>query len=140
MKMVPKAVTKKVIDEVTQEALGNALELETSRQNMIAYFAKIGVTEQTLLEYLGLQKREQIDADAVYQLRGTANAIKEGTTTVEETFVKPIEERRQAEAAKKKAEENKARAEKAMAKAKKGNAPANVDEETGEIKPEVESK
>ena len=142
MKVVPKAVTKKVIDEVKQVALGNALDLETSRQNMIAYFAKLGVTEQTLLEYLGMQKREQIDADAVYQLRGTANAIKEGTTTVEETFVKPMEEKRQAEAAKKKAEENKAKAEAAMAKARatKKTSPANVDEETGEIKPEGEGK
>ena len=69
MKVVPKAVIKKVIDEVKQVALGNALDLETSRQNMIAYFAKLGVTEQTILDYLGMQKREQIDADAVYQLR-----------------------------------------------------------------------
>ena len=140
LKVVPKALTKKVIDEVKQVSLGNAIDLETSRQNMIAYFAKLGVSEQTLLEYLGVQKREQIDAEAVYQLRGTANAIKEGTTTVEETFTKPMEEKKQAEAAKKKAEENKARAEKAMAKAKKGTDPANVDEETGEIIPEGESK
>ena len=140
MKVVPKAVTKKVIDEVKQVALGNALDLETSRQNVIAYFAKLGVTEQTLLDYLGIQRREQIDADALYQLRGTRTAIEECTTTVEETFVKPMEEKRQAEAAKKKAEENKARAEKAMAKAKKGTDPANVDEATGEIIPEGESK
>ena len=140
MKVVPKAVTKKVIDEVKQVALGNALDLETSRQNVIAYFAKLGVTEQTLLDYLGIQRREQIDADALYQLRGTRTAIEECTTTVEETFVKPMEEKRQAEAARKKAEENKARAEKAMAKAKKGTDPANVDEATGEIIPEGESK
>lgn len=142
LKVVPKAVTKKVIDDVRQVALGNAIDLETSRQNMIAYFAKLGVSEQTLLDYLGLQKREQIDAEAVYQLRGTANAIKEGTTTVEETFVKPMEEKKQAEAAKRKAEENKAKAEAAMAKARatKKTSPANVDEETGEIKPEGESK
>lgn len=138
LKVVPKALTKKVIDEVKQVSLGNAIDLETSRQNMIAYFAKLGVSEQTLLEYLGVQKREQIDAEAVYQLRGTANAIKDGTTTVEETFTKPMEEKKQAEAAKKKAEDNKAKAEAAMAKARatKKTAPANVDEATGEIMPE----
>ena len=142
LKVVPKALTKKVIDEVKQVSLGNAIDLETSRQNMIAYFAKLGVSEQTLLEYLGVQRREQIDAEAVYQLRGTANAIKEGTTTVEETFVKPMEEKKQAEAAKRKAEENKAKAEAAMAKARatKKTAPTNVDEATGEIMPEGESK
>ena len=61
---------------------------------------------------------------------------------MEETFVKPMEEKRQAEAAKKKAEENKAKAEAAMAKARatKKTSPANVDEETGEIKPEGEGK
>ena len=139
LKVVPKAVTKKVISEVKQVALGQSLDLETSRQNMIAYFAKLGVTEEIILEYLGLKKREEIDKEAVFELRATANAIKEGTTSVQESFFKPIEERRQAEAAKKKSEEAKNKAQEAMNKQRKQSAkndeiPANVDAETGEIK------
>lgn len=139
LKVVPKAVTKKVIEDVKQVALGKSLDLETSRQNMIAYFAKLGVTEDIILEYLGMKKREEIDKEAVFELRATANAIKEGTTSVQESFFKPIEERRQAEAAKKKAEEAKSKAIEAMSKQRKGSSkseevPANVDAETGEIK------
>lgn len=113
LKVVPKAITKKVIEHVRQVALGQSLDLETSRQNMVAYFAKLGVTEQQLLEYLGIAKREEIDKEMVFELRATANAIKEGTTTIEDSFIKPIEERKQAEAARKKAEEVKAKAAKA---------------------------
>lgn len=140
LKVVPKAVTKRVIADVKQVALGQSLDLETSRQNMIQYFSKLGVTEELLLEYLGLKKREEIDKEAVFELRATANAIKEGTTTVEESFMKPIQEKRQAAEAKKKAEEAK---EKALAAQKrqaktavkgKDEVPENVDKETGEIK------
>lgn len=141
LKVVPKAVTKKVIEDVKQVALGQTLDLETQRQRMIDYFAKLGVDEKLLLEYLEKSKREEIDKEAVYQLRATANAIKEGTTTVQESFFKPIEEKRQAEEAKKKAEEAKNKAKQALDRQKKGTtteqaeeAPANVDPETGEIK------
>ena len=148
LKIVPKAVTKKVIAEVKKVALGQSLDLETSRQNMIQYFAKLGVSEEMLLEYLGIKKREEIDKEAVFELRATANAIKEGTTSVQESFIKPIEERKQAEEARKKAEAVKAKAAEAAKRA--GNVkpvadgktpvtnaadgiPANVDPETGEI-------
>lgn len=149
LKVVPKAVTKKVIADVKRVALGQSLDLETSRQNMIQYFAKLGVTEGMLLEYLGIKKREEIDKEAVFELRATANAIKEGTTSVQESFIKPLEERRQAQEAKKKAEAAKAKAqeaaERAAGKRKPGQSgdnlfgeatgiPAGVDPETGEIK------
>lgn len=146
--VIPKAVTKKIINNVKQVALGQSLDLETSRQNMIQYFAKLGVSEEMLLEYLGIKKREEIDKEAVFELRATANAIKEGTTSVQESFIKPIEERKQAEEARKKAEAVKAKAAEAAKRA--GNVkpvadgkttvtnaadgiPANVDPETGEI-------
>lgn len=133
LKVVPKAVTKRVIADVKQVALGQSLDLETSRQNMIQYFQKLGVSEAQLLEYLGLQKREEIDKEAVFELRATANAIKEGTTTVQDSFLKPIEEKRQAAAAKKKAEEAKQKALEAQARQAKATQP-EVDKETGEIK------
>ena len=153
LKVVPKAVTKKVVAEVKKVALGQSLDLETSRQNMIQYFAKLGVTKEMLLEYLGITKVEEIDKEAVFELRATANAIKDGTTTVKESFIKPIEERRQAEEAKKKAEAVKAKAAEAAKRSSGGKVaenatenggnstekpadkvPANVDPETGEIK------
>lgn len=152
LKIVPKAVTKRVIADVKQVAMGQALDLETSRQRMVDYFGKLGVTEELLLEYLELKKREEIDKERVFELRALANAIKEGTTTVQEAFMQPVEERRQAAAAKAKAEEMRAKAAAAQsrqartaatpAKPKKQEAeevtaeevPDNVNPETGEVK------
>ena len=75
--VVPKAVTKKVIASVKQVAMGKAIDLETSRQNAIANYAKAGVTEQMLFEYLGITKKEQIDKEIVFELKALWNAIKE---------------------------------------------------------------
>ena len=116
LKVVPKAVTKRVIEGVKQVALGQSLDLETSRQRMIEYFAKLGVTKEMLLEYLNLKKVDEIDKEAVFELRATANAIKEGTTTVQDTFIKSAEEKRHTELAKRKIEEAKNKAASVAAK------------------------
>ena len=116
LKVVPKAVTKRVIEGVKQVALGQSLDLETSRQRMIEYFAKLGVTKDMILDYLNLKKVEEIDKEAVFELRATANAIKEGTTTVQETFIKASNEKRQTELAKRKIEEAKEKAASVAAK------------------------
>lgn len=104
LKVVPKAVTKRVIEGVKQVALGQSLDLETSRQKMLEYFGKLGVSKEMILDYLNLKKVEEIDKEAVFELRATANAIKEGTTTVQETFIKAANEKRQTENARKKVE------------------------------------
>ncbi len=86
LKVVPKAITKKVINEIKDVALGKSIDLETRRQRMVGYFTQIGVTQSELLTYCGVKSIEQIDNQIVFELRGLANAIKEGTTTVQETF------------------------------------------------------
>lgn len=95
--VIPKAVTKRIINDVKMVALGQSIDLETSRQKIIEYFDKIGVTQQQVFEYLGITKLEEIDKQRVFQLRATANAIKEGTTTVQETFIHPSAEAKKQE-------------------------------------------
>lgn len=119
LKVVPKAVTKRVIEGVKQVALGQSLDLETSRQKMLEYFGKLGVTKDMILDYLNLKKVEEIDKEAVFELRATANAIKEGTTTVQETFVKAENEKRQTENARKKVESAMAKIEEAKTRQNK---------------------
>ena len=53
---------------------------------MLDYFQKIGVDQQHIFDYLSVTKIDEIDVDMVVELRGLATAIKEGTTTVQETF------------------------------------------------------
>ena len=86
MKVVPSALIKKVLAKAKSVSLGQSMTLESSRQNMMQYFAKIGVDEQHIFDYLSVSKVDEIDIDMVVELRGLANAIKEGTTTVQETF------------------------------------------------------
>ena len=135
--VIPKAVTKRIINEVKQVALGQSIDLEQSRQNVIQYFAKLGVKQGQLFLYLGVKSAQEIDKQKIFELRATANAIKEGTTTVEECFVKPALEAKKEAQAEAKGKDAKSRTEAAIAQATgAAPVPANVDPETGEIKRE----
>jgi hypothetical protein len=85
-KVVPMALVKKVITKAKKVSLGEATSLEESRKKMFDYFQKIGVDQQHIFDYLSVSKIEEIDTDMVVELRGLATAIKEGTTTAQETF------------------------------------------------------
>lgn len=117
LSVIPKAVTKNIINQVKQVALGQSIDLEQSRQNVIAYFAKIGVSKEQILRYLGKNAVEEIDQQSIYELRATANAIKEGTTTVQETFVEPEKQAKAQELANAKAETAQEKAAAALARA-----------------------
>ena len=137
--VIPKAVTKRVINEVKKVALGQAIDVETSRKNCLANFAKAGVTEAMICQYLGIKTIADIDKERLFELRATWNAIREGTTTVQETFVKPQLEAKAQEEADKKTASAADKAAAAIAQAT-GTAPANIDPETGEIKEDKSKK
>ncbi len=131
--VIPKAVTKKVINAVKEVALGQSIDLETSRQKMLEYFKSLGVTQEQLFFYVGAKCIDDIDKQAVFELRATANAIKEGTTTAKEAFIDPYVQAQAQKEADAKTDTAKGKAAAAIAQAT-GAAPANVDPETGEIK------
>ncbi|MDO5526749.1 MAG: hypothetical protein Q4F85_11780 [Prevotella sp.] len=129
LKVIPKAVTKKVINEVQQVAQGLAMDLERQRQTIIQYFAKFHVSEQMIFDLFEIKTRDEIDKEKVMTLKGLYNAIKEGTTSTQEAFLKPVEERKLAIEAKKKAEETKSKAASAINK-QNNNASTTAAEET----------
>lgn len=137
--VIPKAITKRVINEVKQVALGQAIDVETARKNCLANFAKAGVNESMICQYLGIKSIAEIDKERLFELRATWNAIREGTTTVQETFIQPAIEAKAQAAAEKKSNSAQEKAEAAIAQAT-GTVPANVDPETGEIKEEKNNK
>ena len=98
-KVVPAALVKKVIDKAKKVSLGESMTLETSRAKMLQYFKTIGVEEKQILDYLSIEKVDEINIDMVIELRGLANAIKEGTTTAKEAFEPKIDEKKAAETA-----------------------------------------
>lgn len=130
LKVIPKAVTKKVINEVQQVAQGQAMDLERQRQTLIQYFAKFKVSEQMIYDLFEIKTRDEIDKEKVMILKGLYNAIKEGTTSMQEAFLKPVEERKLAIEAKKKAEETKSKAASAMNKQKTNTSTAPAAGET----------
>ena len=67
-----------------------------------------------LLDYLGKKSAEEVTAEDIQKLGGVYNAIKEGTTTVEETFKKPKQQEAIAQQAQAAAESAQQKAEKAM--------------------------
>ena len=142
LKVVPKAVTKRVIDEIKQVALGKAIDLETRRQNMIAYFGKLGVSQTDILTYCGVKRIEEITSEMVLELSGLKNAIKEGATTVAETFKQnTADAEKLAEDARKQAEAKRRKVAEAAAAAtaatQGGGQPSETSEavnpETGEV-------
>lgn len=129
--VIPKAVTKRIINEVKKVALGQSIDLEQSRQNVLAYFGKLGVTNEQIFHYLGIKAIEQIDKQMIFELRATRNAIEEGTTTVKETFTDPQEEAKKQKEAAQKAVTAKEKAAAAIAQAT--TVTGEIDYETGEI-------
>lgn len=85
-KVIPKAYTKKVIEEIKQVALGQANNHEMKRQSTIKWFEALGVSLDEILQYIEADCVESIDAEKLLTLRATCTAIKEGTTTIQETF------------------------------------------------------
>lgn len=100
-KVVPAALVKKVIDKAKKVSLGESMTLETSRAKMMQYFKTIGVEEKQILDYLSIEKVDEINIDMVVELRGLANAIKEGTTTAKEAFEPKIDAQKAADVAQK---------------------------------------
>lgn len=86
LKVVPKAVTKNVIDRVKKVAMGQSIDLEAARQRLISYYLKLGVPADQLFSYLNIKSAEEMDKEKLFELKSLANAIKEGTTTVKESF------------------------------------------------------
>ena len=146
--VIPKAITKKIINDVKAVAMGQTIDLEQSRNNVIAYYNRAGVKTEQLLNYLGVKSIEGIDQQMIFELRALRNAIEEGTTTVKETFIDPEKEAQAAAEAVKKATTAKDKAAAAIAAAT-GEAPVlnigeveaeEIDPETGEVKKIKKSK
>lgn len=115
LKVVPKAVTKKVTDEIKAVAMGSTKDIESRRKAMVDYIKKMGITNEQILFYCGVTTIENIDNQMLFNLRGALNAIKEGSSTVEEIFFNPMKEAKKQEAAKKTAKTAEEKAAAAMA-------------------------
>lgn len=86
MKIVPKAVTGRVVQQIRGVAAQRVRNLEQSRAAMLAYFERLGVGAARVFAYLGVDTLDAIDARTIVELRGLANALDEGSLSLESIF------------------------------------------------------
>lgn len=90
--VIPKAITDKVFNAAKNMITGDLSSeeklIKKRKQILDGFKDNYGVTEEQLLEVMGLNTINQIKQDEVVQLIGLAQAIKDGDTTVAETFNK----------------------------------------------------
>lgn len=118
-KVVPMVLIKSVVDAVQERAKEHIAKVgvQESWKQWVAYMqTQYQVGENLLLEYVGKQQREELNVDDIQKIVGVYNAIKEGTTTVEETFKKPKGQQKIAQQAQAAAESAQAKAQQAMSR------------------------
>lgn len=115
-KVVPAVLINSCIKSIQQKALEHIKKNGVSSQwlNCLGYMQKYyKLTEKEILDYIGRKSSADVTAEDIQKLGGVCNAINEKTTTVEEVFKKPKEQKsiakqveQQAAASKQKAEES----------------------------------
>lgn len=117
-KVVPQVLIKSVVKEVQRKALEHIQKTGVADQwkSCIAYFQAYGVNDAMLLEYLGKKSAEELVSEDIVKLGGVYNAIKEGTTTVDETFKKPKEQKTTAQKVQQAANDASSKAAQAMSR------------------------
>lgn len=91
--VIPAAIFKPLYAKIKDKAIGDvANNLEVRRAKMLKTYALAGVTAEMLLKHLGVSSVEDITAEMVVNLASLWNALRDGQTTVEETFKKPAKD------------------------------------------------
>ena len=83
---VPKALWKAIYVKARHVSLGDAGAMAQTRQKLVEHFRKMGVEPQRVYGYLEVEGIEDVGEDQIILMRGLANAIRDGETTVEEAF------------------------------------------------------
>ena len=91
--VIPAAVFKPLYAKIKDKAVGEvANNLEVRRAKMLKTYALAGVTTEMICQHLGVKSVDEITAEMVVNLASLWNAMRDGQTTVEETFKKPAAE------------------------------------------------
>ena len=145
--VIPQAIFKNLYAKIKTKAIGDVQNnLENRRATMLKTYALAGVNSEMLCKHLGVQAVDDITAEMVVNLASLWNALRDGQTTIEETFKKPAAEAAAAQKVREKnaAAKDRIAASAAGARAKTSTAtspaeedlppaPGEIDPETGEV-------
>lgn len=84
-RVVPRALIDPLLDDCKKAALGKGT-VEEQRAKAMAHFEKLGRGEADVLRYLGRRRIEDVDVEDILTLRGVAQAVKDGETSLEAEF------------------------------------------------------
>lgn len=87
---IPKALWKDLFDEAKKVAAGSAQTFASRRDKAMKELGTQGATPEQVFALLGVKGLEDMTTEHVVHLRGLHNAIRDGETTVDETFGKPL--------------------------------------------------
>lgn len=116
-KVVPAVLINSCIKSIQQKALEHIKKNGVSSEwlNCLGYMQKYyKLTEKEILDYIGRKSSADVTAEDIQKLGGVCNAINEKTTTVEEVFKKPKEQKSIAQQVEQQAATGKQKAEEAM--------------------------
>lgn len=88
-KIIPKNIINKLYDEAVKCALGDVKSLAQRRDRVLSYFQKLGISLDRILAALSVDKIESMTMEHIEIIIGTANAVKEGSISVENAFPDP---------------------------------------------------
>lgn len=89
---IPQALWKGILEKAKVVAVGGTASIGEKRVKALEYGAKIGVSEKQIFDTLGIQGINDIGVDELIALKGLFNSLKDGESTIEETFGDPFEE------------------------------------------------
>lgn len=85
-RVIPKAFWAPVYEKARKVAIGEAETLVAKRTKMLGYFQRMGVTDARLFAAIHVHGVEDITLEQLATLKGLAQAIKEGDTSVDDAF------------------------------------------------------
>ena len=85
-KVVPRTYVDSIYQAAKQVAIGDASTLASRRAGAIEFFGKMGVKQEQILGFLGRDAVEDINLQDIEKLLGLKTALKDGDTTIDETF------------------------------------------------------
>lgn len=88
-KVIPAALVRRIYEAARRASLGKGGTMAQKRQKALDWFQKAGIKDAQVFELLGVRGMDDIGEDQVITLRGLVTAIKDGDTTVEDTFNPP---------------------------------------------------
>ena len=85
-KQIPQALWYGVYEKARVKALGEGGTIPQKRQEMIAWFGKLGIQTADILKRLKVESTNDIGIDQLVTLKGLGNAIKSGEIDAQQAF------------------------------------------------------